>query len=220
MTVGSSPPLRSPIRYSWSGLGGTRSCQWCGPVCRLSPGRWACPPHSSHTEPQSSHSYTGTCWAPYILLRCGKLVHIWLRPQGGDKSRIVRSWKVSQEKMCQAYCAVLNLIYTSGIDHACLSRWYYSERSRCKSTERHSPTRQKGPSQPGLQQHLPVGVQCPFLQCLEQAVISSSGGSTWRWHSLGAWGLQQLLEGAKYVNFGGTRVSHGMLTITESRLNH
>lgn len=64
----------------------------------------------------------------------------------------------------------------------------------CLHSKSYSPTRQKGPSQPGLQQHLPVGVQCPFLQCLEQAVISSSGGSTWRWHSLGAWGLQQLLK--------------------------
>lgn len=55
------------------------SCRWSGPGCRLSPGRWACPPHSSHTGPQNSHSCTGTCWAPYTLLRCGRLAHIWLR---------------------------------------------------------------------------------------------------------------------------------------------
>lgn len=69
--------------------------------------------------------------------------------------------------------------------------------------QRHSPIRQKGPSQPELQQHLPVGVQCPFLQCLEQAVISSSGGSIWRWHSLGARGLEQLLEGGEICHCAG-----------------
>ena len=66
-------------------------------------------------------------------------------------------------------CILLNLIHTFGKELVDLSRKY---------TSRYSPTRQNGPSQPGLQQHLPVGVQCPFLQCLEQAVISSSGGST------------------------------------------
>lgn len=95
--------------------------------------------------------------------------------------------------------------------------WWWS---RCKCTEKHSPIRQKGPSHPGLQQHLPVGVQCPFLQCLEQAVISSSGGSIWRWHSLGARGLEQLLKGGKYVSVRGTQVSRCMQMNTESRLSH
>lgn len=195
MTAGSSPPLRAPIRYSWSGPGCTRSCRWCGPVCHLSPGRWAYPPRSSHTGPQSSRSYTGTCWAPYTLLRCGRLVHIWLQ-----KERIkFRSKVVAREDRTQEIKSMTFLERKNTFVQMILL-W--------KSSKRHSPTRQSGPSQPGLQQHLPVGVQCPFLHCLEQAVISSSGGSTWRWHSLGAWGLQQMSERGE-VNMWGTQASHG-----------
>lgn len=91
-----------------------------------------------------------------------------------------------------------------------VSVWYRFDKSTWESIERHSPSRHRGPSQPGLQQHLPVGVQCPFLQCLEQAVISSSGGSIWRWHSLGAWGLQQLSEGGKHVSMLGMGAGGGM----------
>ncbi len=196
MTAGSSPPLQTPIRYSWSDLGGTRSFQWCGPLCCLSPGHWAFPAHSSHTGLQSSHSYTGTCWAPCTPLHCGRLVHIWLRPRR-ERERRKKNFEVKSNstKILKCFEAAGLLCMWRGIPHGCLSRWYYPESSRYKSTKMHSPIRQRGPSHPGLQQHLPVGVQCPFLQCLEQAVISSSGGSTWRWHSLGAWGLQQLLKG-------------------------
>lgn len=184
MDDGERPPPHTTIRRTWSGLRGTRSCRWCGPLSRHSPGRWAYPARSSHTGFRSSHSYTGTCWAPRRLLHCGRLVHIWLQSQG------MREWKHFKLCFIQTYSdfwlgklwqILLNIFSTSEVkEHVDVGPCY-----TLRATDALLPTRQNCPSQLGLQQHLPVGVQRPFLQCLEQAVISSSGGSTWCWHSLG-----------------------------------
>lgn len=71
----------------------------------------------------------------------------------------------------------------------------------CESV--YKPVLQNSPSQPWLQQHFPVGVQCPFRQCLEHSDVRICAGWAVLLHSSGTKGLNKNTQTKQIVKSQG-----------------
>lgn len=81
--------------------------------------------------------------------------------------------------------------------------WHVTAFFTCCHESIYKPVLQNSPSQPWLQQHFPVGVQCPFRQCLEHSDVSICADWAVLLHSSGTKGLNKNIRTKQIVKSRG-----------------